>query len=106
MHRKQLAEVIQKYGNKPLVIRGYGTDVQRYDASYLYDFSNLRYVLGEMHDHESDITSLGIEFLQETYGLEHLADILFKGDWYSAEFKSAKEIQVWLESLKEYLIHP
>lgn len=102
-NHKTQKQIIDKYAGR---ILAYTLYAQGPGAYYIKDFINIDYlkypVLGEISDHESDITSDGYNFLQEYYGFSKLASILHYMDWYSEEYNTAGDILTFLKNMQPY----
>jgi hypothetical protein len=88
----------KKYKNKALIIPTYASAKKEYySIDDLVEFEQVKFYLGEVRDHEADITPLGIDFFKEVYSLEKLANLLYENQWYSDEFDNPTLILDWLK---------
>ncbi len=93
---------MNKFANKPLIIPVYSSRKKEfYDGDDLEQFDWLVHYLGEVNEGEAYISSLGVEFLKEKYGLTQLSELLFDNKWYFDQYKSASEIYEFLKWLEE-----
>ncbi|MGB0757176.1 MAG: hypothetical protein ACPGO5_01845, partial [Patescibacteria group bacterium] len=70
---------------------------ESYLVNDIQTLDDLSHYLAEVNDHEAYITESGIGFIKDVFGFEKLADMLFKENWYSEEYKQASEIHDWLK---------
>lgn len=73
-------KIIEKYKGSVMAIRGFTIKGNYYVEDLLEDkiFNSLFF--GELESRESDITAQGFNFLQEYYGFDKLAEMLYKDD--------------------------
>lgn len=90
-------ELRNKYKGKALIIPNYTANKKFYSIEDFSDTEEAIAYLAEINDHEADFTEDGILLFKDMFGLENLADILFKKRWYEDEYKSANEIHDWLK---------
>lgn len=91
-------KIKEKYKQEALIVPNYDSRKKEYySIDDLDSFDSIRYFLGEVNDHEADLTEQGINFFREAFGLENLAKMLYKNGWYSDEFKNSSEILEWLK---------
>lgn len=101
INRYKKKELIEKYEGIALADKSYGPrNESKYFVKEFIDFDDLKYVLGEVNDHEADLTKEGFNFLEEYYGINNLAEELYKGDWYQQEYNSTQKILEWFEHLR------
>lgn len=91
---------IEKYRNKILARSNYST-AKPYD--YVKDFideENLLYILYEVNCTEATLTSEGLDFLKEYYGLEYVAELIKKDIEEGVDFswKLKDDIINWLNN--------
>lgn len=95
-------EVVKRYSNVPLIVPVYKSKTHEYYSIIdLSDFDFLMYCLEEVADGESYITEVGYNFLKEVFGIEVLAELLYKEGWYRHQLKSKEQIFEWLKSWEE-----
>lgn len=91
------SKIRNKYKTKALIIPIYASAKKpHYSIEDLEEFDKLQFYLGEVNDHEADITETGIHFLEDTFGLRKLAELLYANQWYLDEYHSPEAINEWL----------
>lgn len=91
------SQISKVYAGKPLIVPVYASAKKKfYSFEDMQEFDDLRAYLGEVVDHEADITPDGINFLRDTFGFKKLGELLYINGWYPDEFKSSEAIYDWL----------
>lgn len=91
-------KIREKFHGKSLIVPAYVSAKKPfYSVEDLERFDDIEYLLGEVNDHEADITEMGIQFFGEVFGLEKLAKLLYDSHWYADEYNSPEAIYDWLK---------
>lgn len=91
-------EIVRKYKGRTLIQPNYKSHKKNgYCVEDINGLDDLRYFLGEVNDHEADLTKIGIDFLKEVFGLKELADLLYQNHWYPEELENSEAIYTWLK---------
>lgn len=93
-------EIIDKFKDKILGWASYGNNTKYYVNDFV-DINKLSPIIAETYSSESRISSDGITFLKEYYGLGELSKQLEKNGGVESDLMNSNSILNWLENLSK-----
>lgn len=94
-------ELLEKYKSITIIFPVYKSEQKEYTINDFKELYDVKYYLGEVSDGEACFTPSGISFLDDHFGLNNLAELLYKEGWRDYQFTSKDQIFEWLKSWEE-----
>lgn len=92
-------KIINQYKGKVLAVENFGSNRKKF-AEDFSEQDSLLYELQQLNSHELSLTDEGVQFLDDFYGLEAIAELILerRKNGISYKYDNKKDIVEWIKS--------